>query len=119
MRYLLACGFILAAGCHLPEERVVDIAKLDGCEGFDWNGRVTVTKTYKGIFTGYTVDFVKLESADGRAFLLDTRGKGIETYVKTKVEPRAWWTEIERERAIAISLGNRRTVDSYLPRSSP
>ena len=83
---IAAFGLMFVVGCTLPQKYVIDVAKIEGCEGFDWNGRVIVRKTYKGLFTGYTVDFIKLEATDGRAMLLDTRGGRVETYVKMEVE---------------------------------
>ena len=82
---IAALGLIFVVGCG-PIRRTVDVAKIEGCEGFDWDGRVTVGKTYKGLFTGYTVDLIKLKSRDGRKVLLDTSGRGVETYVKAEVE---------------------------------
>ena len=83
---LATFGLIFAVGCTLPQRYTIDVDKIEGCEDFDWNGRVIVTKTYKGIFTGYTVDLIKIESRDGRAMLLDARRKKVETYVKAKVD---------------------------------
>ena len=82
---LAAFGLIFVVGCTLPQRYTIDVAQIEGCEGFDWNGRVTVTTTYKGLLTGYTVDIIKLEATDGRAMLLETRGKEVETYVKVEV----------------------------------
>ena len=82
---IAAFGLIFVVGCNLPRRYTIDVATIEGCEGFEWNGRVTVSKTHKGFFTGYTVDIIKLEARDGRTMLLDTRGKGVETYVKVEV----------------------------------
>jgi hypothetical protein len=50
---------VLVAGCATPQRYVVDVAKTEGCEDFDWNGRVAVTMTWKGIFGGgTTVDLI-------------------------------------------------------------
>lgn len=85
---IIAICVLFAVGCHMPRTHTIDVAKIKGCNGFKWTGRVTVKKTYKGLFTGYSVDLIELESRDGRALLIDTqdRGKGIDLYVKAVVE---------------------------------
>ena len=83
---IAAFGLIFVVGCNLPQRYTIDVAKIEGCEGFDWNGRVTVRKNYHGLFKGYTVDLIKLEAKDGRALLLDTSFEGVETYVKAEVK---------------------------------
>lgn len=89
MRRLALPALMLAAviGCTTPKRDVIDVMYIDGCDGFDWNGRVEVTMSYKGLFRGTTVDAIRFESWDGRTLLLDTTGGTVDTYVKAKFIP--------------------------------
>ena len=84
---IVSLGLIFLVGCVTPQRYVVDVAKTEGCDDFDWNGRVTVTMTWKGIFGGgTTVDLIKLESRDGRSLLLETTRGTVEAYEEVEVE---------------------------------
>lgn len=85
---MVSLGLILLVGCVTPQRYVVDVAKTQGCDDFDWNGRVTVTMTWKGFpfGGGTTVDLIKLESRDGRSLLLDTTRGTVEAYAEVEVE---------------------------------
>jgi hypothetical protein len=85
--WIVSLGLVFLVGCVTPQRYVVDVAKTEGCDDFDWNGRVTVTMTWKGIFGGgTTVDLIKLESRDGRSLLLDTTRGSVEAYTEVKVK---------------------------------
>jgi len=80
-----AVGLILLVGC--TQRYVVDVTEIEGCDDFDWNGRVIVTESWKGFFGGgHTVDLIKLESRDGRSILIDATGCGVEAYVEVEVK---------------------------------
>ncbi len=84
---MLALAVLLLTGCTTPQRYVVDIEKIDRCAGFDWDGKVTVTMSWKGLFGGgTTVDLIKLRSRDGRSLLLETTGGRVAAYVEVEVE---------------------------------
>ena len=83
---IVSLGLVLLAGCTTPQRFVVDVANTEGCNDFDWNGRVTVTMRWKGMFQGTTVDLIRLESTDGRSLLLETTRGAVRAYTEVEVE---------------------------------
>lgn len=78
-------GLICLAGCA-SRQHVVNIAKIGDCDGFDWNGRVRVTTTWKGFFAGTSVDRIELEARDGRSLWIDTKNDQVKAYVEMQVD---------------------------------
>lgn len=102
---ILSFGLLILVGCTTPQRYVVDVNKVAGCEGFDWDGRVTVTMTYKGLLGGTTVDLIKLRSRNARSLLLETTGGRVRAYAEVEVER----LENRRDQANSAEAGESET----------
>ena len=84
---ILSFGLLILVGCTTPQRYVVDVSKVAGCEDFAWDGKVTVTMTWKGLLGGgSTVDLIRLESRNARSLLLETTGGRVRAYAEVEVE---------------------------------
>ena len=86
-RSMLLSATFFIAGCATPQRYVVDLERIDGADQFVWDGRVSVTMSWKGILSGgSTVDTIKLHSLHGRSLLLDTTHGTVDAYISVEVE---------------------------------
>ncbi len=66
---IVGLGLLASVGCVNHTDRI-DLSRIEGGEGFEWDGRVAVHQDYQGILVGYRADFVKLKSRDGRELII-------------------------------------------------
>jgi|GEM_PF-6713672 len=76
-RAILICTILtLATGCFNRSE-TIDVAGIPKSEKFDWNGKITIQETYRGLLDNYEVERVTLHGTEGRKLHIFTEQNDI------------------------------------------
>ena len=83
---ILGIGLLACVGC-LDYTDTIDITRIGGCEGFEWDGRVAIHQHYEDILVGYKADIIRLKSNDGRELLIFVGNGEASAFVDQKSIP--------------------------------
>ena len=75
---LISCILFLVSGCASVHRYEVDLSNM---EEFQWSGKLFITNSDKGLWTGRKNDYIALASDDGRLVIL----KNIQGWPKVRL----------------------------------